>query len=177
MINAEDTTYQINLQSQMFIIKDLVIRTLVYGVVCILVIRYFGPEDGPFVISFFVVGYALFDLIPCSVIHAQYFHLNKDAKLIVNRVGRMMTVSYKDSTHSFGFDRIKRVEVSLMTNLYNGATKGWALWEVYNYAVIEIEDGERFVITLLMVNNLVSFFESLGLHVKKERMYFPWIDE
>ncbi len=64
-----------------------------------------------------------------------------------------------------------------MTNLYNGATKGWALWEVYNYAVIEIEDGERFVITLLMVNNLVSFFESLGLHVKKERMYFPWIDE
>ena len=63
----------------------------------------------------------------------------------------------------------------MMANLYRGAKKGLVVWEGYTYAAIVTEGGERFIITRLLINDLMTFFKDLGLIVTKKKIYFPFI--
>ena len=156
-------------------IKDLVITAGIWFLAYILFARYYAPDSGTYAAGMWIGGYLMSTFVPCLIIHTQYLKYNKDVKLMINKFNRVMTISYRDSTHSFSFEDIKRVEVSMMANLYNGAKKGFFVWEGYTYAVIGTEGGERFLITRLLINDPISFFKDLGLLVTKKKIYFPFI--
>ena len=125
-------------------IKDLLITAAFFYLAYFIFVRYFDPDSESLAARVLVGCYIISTLIPCLIIHTQYLKYNNDVKLIINKFNRIMTISYRDSTHSFSFDKIKHVQVSMMANLYKGAKKGFFVWEGYTYAAIETEGGERF---------------------------------
>jgi hypothetical protein len=169
-----NTTYEITNKSQIFIVKELLIGA-VYLILGYLILMHFYPEYPYAGAIIFVGGYAIIDLIPCFIIHTQYYRFNKGTKLSINKVTRTITILDKGSTHSFSFDKIKSIKLELMSALYRGGKRGMSAWELYHYAVLETEDKHRFIITCLLVNDLRKFFDELGLKVTKEWTFFPLI--
>ena len=156
-------------------ISDLLFAATLLYVGYILYVRYYAPDSESLAARICIGGYIITNLIPCLIIHTQYLKYNKDVKLIIDKSNRIMTISYRDATHSFSFDDIKYVQISMMANLYRGAKKGLVVWEGYTYAAIVTEGGERFIITRLLINDLMTFFKDLGLIVIKKKIYFPFI--
>ena len=169
-------TYKINAQSHLFFIKKLLIGATVFWLVYTFYIRYHPDEDW-IIARVMIGGYLIMALIPCAIVHTEYFMYNRDLTLVIDKFNKVMTISYGDSTHRINFAEIKRVQVSMTANPYNGQT--WTLLpqELYQYATIMTENGERFIITRLLINDLIPFFRDLGLFVTKKRVFFPFIWE
>ncbi len=60
-------------------------------------------------------------------------------------------------------------------DLYHGAANALNVWGLYHYAILELDDGSRFVITCLLVNDLRKFFPDLGIEVIKRKKALPII--
>jgi len=80
-----------------------------------------------------------------------------------------------DDAFSFRFDQIKTIYLAMMGTIINGQKHGAITVNRYHYALIETQDGHRFFITCLLINNLMNFFKENGLDFVKEQIYWPRI--
>jgi hypothetical protein len=169
-----DKTYKITLASQLFIIKEL-LTSMVLLTCCYFLLKWYYPGDDWEMAMYFMVGFLVFNLIPSFMIHVQYYRYNKGVSLQIDTVSRTMNVIQSGSQHSFRFNQIIKVNVELMNSLYRGARRGFATWEQYHYAAIEMEGGEKFFITCLLINDLRKFFKEVGVEAQNQRIFFPLI--
>ena len=161
----------------MFIIKELIISALILVIGYLLVEKYdhsMGSEKITQII--FVVGYIIIQLIPSSILHFQYFRKNRKKKFFVDENSHLFTLTDEKSTSLIRFDQIKSIHIISSIALYRGGERGISAWELYHYAVIVMEDGRRFVITCILVNNLKNFFGNFKLQVTKHWNFYPLIN-
>ena len=166
--------YKITFKSQLFIVKELLGRAtvLVIGLFLFVVIFLHGQEAG-FIVKVSAPFYLLFELLPCIIIHYQYFKSNKDTIVSVNTVDRTMSIDEKGTLNSFRFDQIKSLRLALMADLYNGRNGGFGAYLLYHYAYIELYNGDNFIITCLIYNDLRKFFENIKIEVVRDLVFFP----
>jgi len=96
----------------------------------------------------------------------------------INPSDRSMIIKEKGTDNCFDFDQINSIKLSLAPTLYRGGRRVWMAWELYNYAVIKIENDKQFIITCLIINDLRKFFKDKVIEMKiiEEKDYFPLID-
>ena len=169
------STYQVTLQSQLFILKEIGIRSLVLVVGMIVVVHFRHGEywaDILFAFELSLIIIAL-DAIPCAVLHYQYYNHDKGVKLGIDGVTRTITLEGIHESHLLHFDEIESIRIVLAGELFDGAKRGWYALEQYHYAVIETKNNKRFIITCLLLNDLRNVFSRYGLTVNWERRGFP----
>ena len=169
--------YTVNYKSQLFIAKEMFLSVSV-SIMVIYIYTLVRPDAASFLISYIpwmIIGYFLIEVMPTILFHRQYYSYNKDTGLTVDPVQRTMAIEENKVPKTFRFDEIKRVELVLNGDLYNGAQHALNVWGIYHYAILELGDGSRYVITCLLVNNLRKFFPSLGIDVVKRKKAIPSI--
>jgi hypothetical protein len=175
------TTYKLTRKSQMFVVNELSQRAIVFfGALVVLQILF--PEIfthdtffGLSMISFWIIWYCVWELLPLPFIHFQYLKYNKYTELSIDKNKRIMIVKEEDNVYSFRFDQIKIIHLAMMSAIINGRKHGLAMFNRYHYALIETQDGHRVFITCLLINNLMNFFDENGLYYEKEQIYWPRI--
>jgi hypothetical protein len=167
--------FKLTLKSQIFIIKEH-LEFALFGLIGYLIFVYFEKPFDIFGIAlFFTAWYTIINLIPSLFLHYQYNKYNKGVKVVVDPISRTMTIDSDGSTQTFNFNQIKSIRLSLTSALYRGDKRGLCAWDLYHYAVVEIEAEKQFVITCLLINDLRTYIKELGLKAIKERVFFPLI--
>jgi hypothetical protein len=173
--------YKLTRKSQMFVVNELAQRAIVFfgGLV---VLRILFPaiftDDTIFglsMLSFWIIWYCFWELLPLPFVHFQYLKYNKHTELSIDKNKRIMIVKEEDNVYSFRFDQIKIIHLAMMGTIINGRKHGFITVNRYHYALIETQDGHRFFITCLLINNLMNFFDENGLYYEKEQIYCPRI--
>ena len=165
----------------MFIVNELLQRAFVYfGILFLLQIIF--PEIfthdtfwGLSPVSYWILGYCFWELLPLTTVHFQYLKYNKQTELSIDKNKRIIIVKEGDNAFSFRFDQIKIIYLAMMGTIINGQKHGAITVNRYHYALIETQDGHRFFITCLLINNLMNFFKENGLDFVKEQIYWPRI--
>src|ERR1043166_8515241 len=166
--------YKVTPKSQSFIVKTH-LWALFYLALIYLIAKYMQPENYLWEIGL-SIGFVVVDLIPSLSIHLQYLHYNAHLELEVNKLNRTMRIANKGKEHTFGFDEIHAIHLRLMPELYRKQKGVFFPWEWYHYAVIELENGEKFIITSLLINDMREFFKTnYELPSRWEKTYFPLI--
>jgi len=173
--------YRVTLKSQMFIVNELLQRAFVYFGGLFLLQKLF-PEIfthdifwGLSMLSYWIIWYSFWELLPLTTVHFQYLKYNKHTELSIDKNKRIMIVKEGDDAFSFRFDQIKIIYLAMMGTIINGQKHGAITVNRYHYALIETQDGHRFFITCLLINNLMNFFKENGLDFVKEQIYWPRI--
>jgi len=169
-----NATYKITLKSQLFIIREL----FVFAWPCRVgyyVLDYLYPGDDTFLLEWLAGGFFVIQILPSAIIHFQYLNYNKDTIVTVNSNERTITIEEKGVIHSFRFEKIKSLRLALMADLYNGHDGGFIACLKYHYAYIELQNGDEFIITCLVYNDLRKFFKDIGLEANKDLVFFPGV--
>ena len=159
----------------------LIIDPLIAGLFsCVGFFVFVNREGDPDGIAgwFFAGGWVITCVIPCSIVHVQYYLRNRNMKVKVDKAGRTFTIEDGESSYLIRFNEIHYIRITIMPNLYRGASNGILPFESYYYSTLETTAGKRFIITRLLIYNQLEFFTSLGykLPVIKEKTIFPTID-
>lgn len=174
-------TYKVTRKSQMFIVNELSQRAIVFfGGLVVFHILYpkISTDDFLFgfsMISSAIIWYCLWELLPLPFVHFQYLEYNKHTELSIDKNRRIMIVKEEDNVVSFRFDQIRIIHLAMMGTIINGRKHGFITVNRYHYALIETQDGHRFFITCLLINNLMNFFDENRLYYEKEQIYWPRI--
>jgi hypothetical protein len=113
--------------------------------------------------------------IPCLFIHYQYLKYNRNTRLNIDADNRIMEVDCEGDKRSFRFDEIKSLRLALMADLYDGDQRGVSAHTVYHYAFLETQNGERFIITCLLVTDMRKLFKDIGINYTKDKVFWPMI--
>jgi hypothetical protein len=172
-----NTTYEITFKSQLFILKELFYRAIVFllGYFILYQVDFVSLGSKSSTAYFFLIFYFTCELIPSSILHYQYYKYNKYTKVNLNTTENTLTIISLDSTKTFHFNQIKNVTLALVSSLYRGRKGGWSSWDLYHYAFLETENGEQFVITCLLMNDLRELFKVLESKTTKYWVFFPLI--
>ena len=165
----------------MFIVNDLAqMAFLWFGILFILQILF--PQifmqdtiGGISMISYWIFWYSVWELLPLLTVHFQYLKYNRHMELIVDKDKRIMIVKEGENVVSFRFAQIKIIHLAMNGWIINGRKYGMVTVHRYHYALIETQDGHRFFITCLLINNLMKFFDQNGLYYEKELVLWPRI--
>lgn len=166
--------YKITGRSQVFILHELGLSISI-GLIIYYIIVLVRPDAKLFMIPFFVVGFIITQLVPVIFFHRRYYLCNRDTTLVVDSDTGTMRIEEGGDHKSFRFDQIRRVELVLNGDLFAGAKNALNVWGLYHYAALELDDGSRYIITCLLVNDLRKFFADLGIKVQKRKKALPWI--
>jgi len=145
------TEYKITWKSQFDHIRTLIGFTLV----CYLILKagvYFWGEDT--LEAGLIAGgawYLVFNLIPQAILHVRYIILNYKMVLEVDFDCGKMSFKTKRYANTFSKDDIKGI-INYKTRSRSSFTM--LPWDGYAYMIIYLNNGDRYVITSLMVKNL-----------------------
>ena len=166
--------FEVTGRSQQFIVNEL-IKSIGYFVVVYFIATVLKPGIEYLAASYLFIGFIILELFPSIILHLQYYAWNSDTIVGIENVSKRFDVYYKDEEIIFYFHQIKKITLYLDAGKYRGYRRGAASWDLYHYAVIELEDGKKIVVTCLLINDLVKFFKDLGLETEKEKIIFPLI--
>jgi len=174
-------TYRLNQKSQMFVIRALS-QIAIWGFGTLFILQIVFPKifnqdiaEGFSMLSYWIALYIVIEILPLTTIHFQYYKYNKSTELCIDKEKRIIIIKEKDDVCSFRFDQIKKIHLALNGWLINGRKSGFIVANRYHYALIETQDGHRFFITCLLINNLINFFDENGLYYEKELVLWPRI--
>ena len=106
--------YRVTLKSQMFIVKELFNRAIFYScIMYLLMLLYPGIFThntiwGLSAVSFWIIGYCFWELLPLTTVHFQYLKYNKQTELSIDKNKQVMIIKEGDNIYSFRFDQIKK---------------------------------------------------------------------
>ena len=169
------TKYSVNIKSQIFILKELSKRAVVFILGYYLFNYFLHWRHDVVIIIFFVVGYFVMEVLPSSILHYQYYRYNRHTTLIVNAINKSIVIQEKLEKYEIKVTQITNIFIALTVGTYEGSNGGWAAWDLYQYAYIDIQDGKRFVISCLLVNDLWKLFRELGIKATEVHLVFPTI--
>lgn len=157
--------YKVTLRNQVQNAWPIVIDLLVFTVLPFYMIRRYGGSDTAIFILMAVLLFLLF-FIPQLILHWNYYRKNKGDILFYDPTSRSITIDRKEVSCLFFFDDIKLVERFKSYPLAEDRIQ-WFPWDGYNYSVIHLKNGQKFLVTSLLVPNLDLPIESNKINLKK----------
>ena len=148
-------TYCINLKSHILQAWPILIHVLIVAIVPIFFKVNYGSDSVEFAVKLSITWFCL-PLIPQIVIHIKYYLLNK--KSVLNFCGDK--ISYEDEHLSVTFTQKNISEVSIcMPNVIKNNSVPWFPWQSYYFSRFKLNTGEEFIVTTLLLPNLMWPFE------------------
>ena len=95
--------YRVTLKSQMFIVKELFNRAIFYScIMYLLMLLYPGIFThntiwGLSAVSFWIIGYCFWELLPLTTVHFQYLKYNKQTELSIDKNKQVMIIKEGDN--------------------------------------------------------------------------------
>jgi len=170
-----EKSFSVTVSNQLFILKDLASDALIIFLLYLLYLRIGDPDVIPLLGKGLVVAYLLFEILPCSVVHVQYLVYNLNRKLVVDRLTKTITIQDKTLATLIHIDDILKVSIVRAPTWLRGELRGLSATDRYRYAVIELMDHRKFVITCLLVFDLRKFFGELGIISTEQRVIVPLV--
>lgn len=142
---------------------------------------YFKRTDPAFPIEYFVWVF-LIGFIPVLFLHAEYMLLNRTSSLTITNDREFI---YTDHLGNLRFyeEQIGSIFLFLPSSAYRGYIERQMQllpFEPYGYAIIYTKDGDKIIITSLMVINLLDEFSKLTnvtIEKKKRLIASPSIEK
>lgn len=169
--------FKITTINQLLAVRDFV-TTAIFLTLGYELAKFFLPDhDLDFSLATIIlIWFLLFQFFPYLIIHIQYYAFNKNTKVSINKISRTMTISQGGDTVIFPFEQIKYVRVDRIHRWSDGNMRPWGIVsDRYRYALMKIEDGQRFVITSFIIYDLVKFYHEIGVNVTEHPTAFPLI--
>lgn len=161
--------YKITLIQQILLLKQLIITN---GILIALYLFYFGVSLPTYLFLFVFAFQLIKDIIPTLIVHFQYLYKNWGAVFIIDTQNQ--TVSYKSPV----LDIKKRIsEITKLQRFSSyGSGSGWYSFGYYRYYKITFNDGNKVIITCLMMNKMEKTFNDLiNIELEKEVIWLGLI--
>lgn len=124
---------------------------------------------------FFGIFY-LVNLIPVLFLHFQYFYANKNLTFSSELDNKRFIFSNNEFRKTVNFSDVKKIDIYMVPSMYRGSNIQLLPFEDYHYAIIKTHN-EDFIVTSLLVKNLVKEFKNLGISVERHKCLYPYINE
>jgi len=108
---------------------------------------------------------------PPLALHLNYYFINKGDVFGYMFQERTIVFTHKGETSTFTLDEIDHIERFMSFNFAAGRSSFLA-WDDYNHTVIYLKNGQKFVVTSLLVYNLNLPLEGKKIIVKKG--FYRW---
>lgn len=145
---------------------------LLFTIGCML---YFYYSDSFFRLQIFVWLFVI-QLVPVLYLHFEYLLFNKGSYLIINNDLSMLKYINKHEEVGLNFNQIARIVLYLPPSAYRGNIERKMQFlpiEPYGYAVIYSKEGDKIMITSLMVPDVYKELEKIkGVPMDKKRRLF-----
>lgn len=144
---------------------DNIIYTTIACVCFPYILSYFTKENAK---SYFWISGVLFLIwvLPLICLHLNYYFVNKGYILMYDFENREITIKHEGRSNKFQLDDIDRVVRSVSFNLAANRA-GFLPWDMYNHSVIYLKNGQKFIITSLLVPNLNIPIDSSRITIKQ----------
>jgi len=161
--------YEIAIRSRIVYLRSIIVR---YAILFLFCWAFYSQVSGNSVIylgaGLLFVVFVLVDIVPFVVLHHEYYNLSKNMHVVVDEDHHALTVSNQHGTHSISFDHIQHVNI---VQSYGGDGS----WSGHKYAILRTKEGNEFIITSLLISNLLEFFNTLGVATSTQKKIFPFI--
>ncbi|WP_375585539.1 hypothetical protein [Cyclobacterium xiamenense] len=134
-------------------------------------INRFGSEDILVFVQLSVVVFLVF-FIPQLILHVNYFMRNKGDIFFYDPTGQKITLNHKGESLSFSFRDIELIKRFESYPLAENRMQ-WFPWDSYNYSVIRLKGGQKFIVTSLLVPNMDLPIDSDKIVLIKK--FYPFI--
>lgn len=147
--------YKITKSNEWRNFRSIFLIFLVFMVVGPLMFYYRSPEEDFWNFApFLAVGFLCF-FVPQLVIHLKYYSLNDGLVMFYNNVEKKITIKdEKGKVESSFFLEDIKVVFHTMTASMAERRMQWFPWDNYNYSIIYLSNGKKYIITSLMVYRL-----------------------
>lgn len=132
-------------------------------------ISRFGSKDALIFLQLSIVGFLLF-FIPQLILHMNYYMKNKGDIFYYDPSGQSITINHKGECASFSFGDIQLLRRFKSYPLAENRMQ-WFPWDNYNYSIIQLKNGQEFIVTSLLVPNMDLPIDS-G-RVKLNKRFYP----
>lgn len=132
-----------------------------------------GQED---INSYRIVCLCAFLLffIPQLIVHLRYYWLDRGKMFYYTPAEDRFAIKHRDgSTFEFSLDEILLIERS-KTIPFAEERMLWVPWDSYNYSVIGLKNGQRFIVTSLLVPNMDLPLEPEKIKLRKRFYCYPF---
>ena len=110
-------------------------------------------------------------LLPQLLLHLNYYFTNKGDIFIYDGSNKIITLDHKGVSNTFELDEIDCIQ-RFMSHALADSSVQWYPWDGYNHSIIYLKNGERFIVTSLLVPNL-----NLPVNpdiVKEKKSFYRW---
>lgn len=166
------TQFKITFRNQ-FKALEFTFFLMLFTIGCLLYFYYYNP----FFDQQTLVWLIIILLIPVLYLHIEYLLLNGGSSLIIN--SDLATVSYDKNGHDLidlSFNQIARVVLYLPPSAYRGVIERKIQFlpiEPYGYAVIYSKEGDKILVTSLMIPDVLKELEKMkGIKIDKKKRLF-----
>ena len=141
---------------------DFILFLFLITIGCIIYFHYTNPF---FYIEIFVWIF-LIQLLPVIYLHIEYLLLNSKMLLKMNCQLSFLKYTAKNNTKSLDFNQISKISLYLPPSAYRGMIERKMQFlpiEPYGYAIIYSVEGDKIIVTSLMIPDLYTEFSKLKL--------------
>jgi hypothetical protein len=140
--------YTITPRNQFIALKAIILVFLLLA----LLYKYGKYSNGD--LEFYSIFFLIF-LIPVLYLHIEYYYFNKGTTLDVDLLqNKLVYYSKSGEIKTIRFDELKEIVYYMAPSWHRTIKMKMAPWEHYHYAIILTKDGEKIIITSLMVPNV-----------------------
>lgn len=162
--------YKITYRNQLQNAWPIFIYLIIFFILPFYMINKYGESDVSIFILMAILLFLLF-LTPQLILHLGYYFKNKEDLLFYDPKGRKIIIDHKDVSSTFSFEEINLIERFKSYPLAENRMQ-WLPWDSYNYSIIHLKNGQKFLITSLLVPNLDLPIESNKIKLKKT--FYPF---
>jgi hypothetical protein len=165
--------YKVNFKNQLAVLENLIIFTILLPIAVWLVGNNKGFENSLF--YFYGIFYTANLLVVLSI-HLYYFYNSKNIVIIKNIFAEKIIYDYDGVSKTINLDGKEKIEVHLTPSMYSGRKIQIFPFEQYHYAIIITKEA-NYVITCLVMKDIMKEFDKLGIKYTKKWRFFPFIRE
>lgn len=165
--------YKTNFKIQFIHFRSIIIYFLLSFIFPFFMVSKFGAQDlDQFILMAFFIVFIVF--IPLLIIHFNYIKYSKNVK-----------IKFDEKLLSFYFNDLKRNVVFNVNDIqlfeqfktfpFAEKRKRWFPWDLYNYTIIHLKNGESITINSYTIINLNLPIDKSVLRINK--VFYPIIKE
>ncbi len=132
----------------------------------------FGADDLSVFKQYACIGFLLL-FIPQLCMHLGFYFLNKGRVLHYYPSSLKMAIEIHNIRYDFTFDEIESIERNKSFPLAENRMLCFP-WDSYNYSVIQLKNGQRFLVTSLLVPNLDLPLPPEKIKLRKRFYSYPF---
>lgn len=133
----------------------------------------FGSDDLSTFVRYALFGLLLF-LIPQLIVHLRFYFHDRGRTFYYTPAQQQLSLRLKNGdTFGFSFDDIESVERNKSIPLAENRML-WFPWDSYNYSVIRLKNGQRFVVTSLLVTSMDLPLDESKIKLRKRFYCYPF---